>query len=364
MRKHIKNFYIDSYRGINNLNIDDLNLINIFTGDNNSGKTSVLELISTIDNPQKTHSWIVCSRKSVFQKRKRQFFKGFYNMFPIDSDKKRISYTFVDENDISHNIALVAQIEGTQISEKEMYRINGLLKTGSPKQEDDILDTLCMNLYTYINGKKVNEDKIYDFQNKISTFIIKDNTFVKTIYVSPVDHATDMFNLNYILSEPELYNDMLNILQSLDENITNINAIQAGDSILYSEYMVFTKNHSKALPLSSYGDGMKKAMLLLNAVVLASNGILLLDEFETAIHTSAMDSVFSWLLQSAIKLNVQIFLSSHSKEAIEKILECNEQLKKYINLYTLYNFEGKNYVRKMTCEEAINAKDNLGLELR
>ena len=135
-------------------------------------------------------------------------------------------------------------------------------------------------------------------------------------------------------------------------------------STFQTEYMVLTRNHAKALPLTAYGDGMKKAMLLLSAVVRAKDGILLLDEFETAIHTSAMDSVFSWLLKSVIKLNVQVFLTSHSKEAIEKVLQCDDELKPYINLYTLYNFEEKNYVRRLSCEEAIDAKDNLGLELR
>ena len=61
---------------------------------------------------------------------------------------------------------------------------------------------------------------------------------------------------------------------------------------------------------------MKKAILLMSAVITAQNGILLLDEFETAIHTSAMIKVFSWILRACKKLNVQIFLTSHSEEAI------------------------------------------------
>ena len=46
--------------------------------------------------------------------------------------------------------------------------------------------------------------------------------------------------------------------------------------------MVLSKNHTKALALDAYDDGMKKAMLLLGAVIMAQNGILLIDEFETA----------------------------------------------------------------------------------
>ena len=128
--------------------------------------------------------------------------------------------------------------------------------------------------------------------------------------------------------------------------------------------MVLTKNHHSAIPLNSYGDGMKKALLLLSAIVRSQNGLLLLDEFETAIHTSAMDSVFSWLLQSALKLNVQVFLTSHSKEAIDKILKMNDTIQSNINVYTLYNCNGNNYARMLNCLDAINAQDKLGLELR
>lgn len=364
MEKHIQEFTIHAYKGIHDLKIDHLNLINIFTGDNNSGKTSVLELLSTLDNPQDTGAWVLCARTDSLRTRNRLYFKGFYNMFPIDNDEKKISYTFIDAKNMSNTITLTAEIEETQISEKEMYRLNGLLRTGSPKQEDEIIDALCMHLYTYINNEKVNEDIIYDFQNKISRYVSKKVRFSRTIYVSPVDHAGAILGLNRILSEPELYEEMLSILQTFDENITNINALKNDSHPFFTEYMVLTKNHFTALPLTAYGDGMKKAMLLLSSVVNARNGILLLDEFETAIHTSAMDSIFSWLLKSAVKLNVQVFLTSHSKEAIEKILQCSAELQPYINLYTLYDFEGKNYVRTMTCQEAINAKDNLGLELR
>ena len=364
MERHIQDFIIHAYKGIHDLKLKDLNIINILTGDNNSGKTSVLELLSTLENPQNTGAWVLCARADSLRTRNRQYFNGFYNMFPIDNDTKEISYTFTGADHIINTITLTAEMEETQISENEMNRLNGLLRTGSPKQENEIIDALCMHLSTYINDKKVNEDTIYDFQNKISRFLDKKVRFIRTIYISPVDHAGSMFSLNDILSEPELYEELLGILKIFDENITNITALKSDSNPYFTEYMVLTKNHSRALPLTAYGDGMKKTMLLLSAAVRARNGILLLDEFETAIHTSAMDSVFSWLLKSAVKLNVQVFLTSHSKEAIEKVLQCSTELQPFINLYTLYNFEGKNYVRAMTCQEAINAKDNLGLELR
>ena len=154
---------------------------------------------------------------------------------------------------------------------------------------------------------------------------------------------------------------MIKILQEFDENIINITAVSINDK---TEYMIMSKNHKKALPLTVYGDGMKKAILLLGAIMNAKDGILLLDELETAIHTSAMDTLFSWLLVSALKLNVQVFLTSHSKEAIDKVLRCNDELASDINIYTLYKTQDENLVRMLTRQEAIDVQENLGLELR
>lgn len=167
--------------------------------------------------------------------------------------------------------------------------------------------------------------------------------------------------MDSVLADTELYGEMLKILQEFDENIINISSVSINEK---TEYMIMSKNHVKALPLNAYGDGMKKAILLLSAILQAKDGILLLDEFETAIHTSAMDSLFAWLLESAMKLNVQVFLTSHSKEAIDKVLRCSEKLQSGINVYTLYKSDERNLVRRMSSLDAIDAQENLGLELR
>lgn len=362
MATHIKDFIIHDYKGIHELKLNSLNSINVLVGDNNCGKTSVLEILSTVDNPHDTGTWVLCTRMQNVHSRNRMYYNGFYNMFPIDNDEKIISYEYVNNDDEKNSIVLRADIERMQISEKEMYKINRLHKTGQSAKEDEILDTNCMHLFTHLNGNEINHDMIFDFQTLISHFVNKKKSFVRTRYVSPVEHASEQMFLNDVISDPELYEDLLHILREFDDSIISVNAINTTSS--FSEYVILTKKHEKALPLNAYGDGMKKALLLLSAIVSCRNGILLLDEFETAIHTSAMDSIFSWLLKSALKLNVQIFLTSHSEEAIRKLLRVDEELQDYINVYTLYEHESKNYVRRMTCREAINAQDNLGLELR
>ena len=78
--------------------------------------------------------------------------------------------------------------------------------------------------------------------------------------------------LDNILNEPVLYQEMLEVLKEFDDNIISINAGKSGNSVVYK---ILSKTGS--LPLNVYGDGMKKAILLVSAVVNAKNGILLLD---------------------------------------------------------------------------------------
>ena len=59
----------------------------------------------------------------------------------------------------------------------------------------------------------MNEDSIYDFQSRISKFVNKKVHFIRTTYVSPVDHAIGVLKLDDILSDSELYEEMLKILK-------------------------------------------------------------------------------------------------------------------------------------------------------
>ena len=50
-------------------------------------------------------------------------------------------------------------------------------------------------------------------------------------------------------------------------------------------------------------------------------------------------------------------MTSHSKEAIEKVLALGGEFQGATNPYTLYGSESKTLVRRMTCEEALEASE-------
>ena len=359
MARYLNELNIQSFRGIKNLQLTDFNDINLLTGDNNCGKTSVLEVINYLSGVTDLRNLIYGSRRMMSSGsviRDLTEYERLSFVFPVDENK--ISYSFLLDNQPHHvDISKSESIE--TLNKNDIKELNFRVHLSN---EDEVIDVKKMKLNFDVDGLK-EEKFFYDF-SRSSYSNSQSSHFIETLYVSPFKHVENIVNLNKILNNPDLYEEMLEVLKEFDEGILSLNISTLSETSHSRVVTVLSKEHNQAIPLNFYGDGMKKAILLMSSVIVSENGILLLDEFETAIHTTAMEKVFEWILKTCLKLNVQLFLTSHSKEAIDKVLKCSEDLKKYINLYTLYKSKERNLIRKLTCEEAIEASDSFGLELR
>lgn len=367
MARHLKEFNVKCFRGIKNLQLQNMNDINILTGDNNAGKTSVLEVINYLSGITDLRNLIYGTRKAmnaVHAKEMSEFDKLMF-LFPADNGgNQTISYTFTLKNEdvkvkINKNVVIetLSREELKELSYRSDYFIPYELLN-----QNISFDIRKMNLSFYVNDKKITKS----FHEFARTIYSNENEYhyIDTTYISPIKHADSTVHLSQIFDNPILYGEMLEILKEFDEGIISINADKLSEYSSATVYSILSKYNDKAIPLNFYGDGMKKAILLISSVISAKNGILLLDEFETAIHTTAMNCVFEWILKACMKFNVQLFLTSHSLEAIEKVLKCCPDLSDHINLYTLYRKGNQTLVRSLSCAEAIEANDKLGLELR
>lgn len=74
------------------------------------------------------------------------------------------------------------------------------------------------------------------------------------------------------------------------------------------------------MPLSNYGDGIKKVLSIASGLARAVNGVLLIDEVETAIHSRYFEDIFRFIASACRKFDVQVFITSHSIEAIDGFL--------------------------------------------
>ena len=370
MREYINKLFIKSYRGIKDLELNDLCIINILTGDNNCGKTSILEVLESYDNPQNFRTWSEVSRKGNSRVYGMTLYEAFLDLFDIDQNDKFIEYQ-VTSGDKVEKVVVKGSIASEMMTESQYLNEVQNRKSSEPYDENDdnaaetLHEILKLQLEVLVNNIYKESCSIYDGQRLLSPFKFRLEHSKNIIYISPTRHADSELFLSDILDHSELYEQMLNVLKEFDENIISINYDSKNNSMMgRGIYKILSKDHEKALPLNVYGDGMKKAILLMSAVVRAENGILLLDEFETAIHTSAMDKIFSWILNTCKELNVQLFLTSHSEEAISKVLKCCPEMQEDIALYTLYKRGVKTMSRRLMAKEAIEASESMGMELR
>lgn len=110
-------------------------------------------------------------------------------------------------------------------------------------------------------------------------------------------------------------------LQIIDPTIERV-ALAVGDAhVLASNLFVRCKGQSQRLPIGIMSDGIQRLLALALALVNTRGGILLIDEIDTGLHFSVMSDMWKLVLETAQRLDVQVFATSHSRDCYESLAE-------------------------------------------
>lgn len=113
---HIQNLFIQNYRGIKDLNLQNLGRINLLMGRNNIGKTSVLEAIELVLNPGDASKFAMVSRG-----RDRAFSMLRKNISLLDSMQWTFPLNYFDGKTGEYSrddIELFAELRNQQVEYK------------------------------------------------------------------------------------------------------------------------------------------------------------------------------------------------------------------------------------------------------
>jgi len=357
MAIHIEDLQIDTFRGIKNLQINDLGSINILVGDNNSGKTSVLEAIQLLCNPNK-YDLIRLARQ---RENHRNMFVG---MGTLDS----FLYLFnAKEEGYSLNIAgkirgelnqinvvgeLVEQlVDIKELEERYPFAIDAQII--EPQEE-------VTTFIGYLESSGLNSKINFDI-NKYSRLIKSPskNKLLDTALVRVVEHIIQD-SVSNLIREKLAKDEAVKLLKFFDSTITDIRYVKEGKSY----FTMISSSAGGEIPLSAYGDGMKKALTILNSMLRAKAGVVLIDEFETALHTSAMRQVFKFMLEISKQLSIQLFLTTHNIEALDKLLESAEERIDDVRVIRLRKKENKTFANVIEGRKALEERKEYNMELR
>jgi hypothetical protein len=86
-----------------------------------------------------------------------------------------------------------------------------------------------------------------------------------------------------------------------------------------SGFVVNLKSSKPRLPLGSLGGGLKHFLALVLNLLSARGGFLLVDEIDTGLHYSVMLDMWRLLVETAKRLDVQVFATTHGLDCVRAL---------------------------------------------
>ena len=102
------------------------------------------------------------------------------------------------------------------------------------------------------------------------------------------------------------------IRSRVDPGLRNIELVDR-----FNRFLVSHEDFDEAPDLVAFGEGMRRVFEIGLLFAGVRGGVLLVDEFENAIHAELLVEFARLVRELAVELDVQVFLSTHSKEAID-----------------------------------------------
>ena len=148
------------------------------------------------------------------------------------------------------------------------------------------------------------------------------------------------------------------IIEQIDPRIENIELVDE-----QSRFLVSHANFDRAPDLSSFGDGLRRVFEIGLLFATVRGGVLLIDEFESAIHPQLLAAFTRIVQELAAQHNVQVFLTTHSKEALDAFV-LNEYATRDLAAYAICREQDGAGVRRFDGEKLNRLHKALDFDLR
>jgi AAA15 family ATPase/GTPase len=339
----LQSLKIEGFRGFQNFEMANLGRINLLVGKNNSGKTSILEAIqflyaqNNIDIFLETISyrgefaWLenkLAGRTKVFEI--CHLFPG-HEIIPskeiiiIGSRESHQESVTISVKSIPIQLSLFSDknddLNNDNIFDDEEWNKLLLSIRWSQSQKPIELELLA-------NGTLARDSiRRMASLSRISHKIGIDNK-IELRFLTPFSlTSSDMAALfdNIVLSPLEdLIIESLKIIEPKIERIASIGSgkyLTSNNLGVRGGFLIKIKNHDQPIPIGSLGDGFWRMLGLVLAMVNLENGILLVDEIDSGLHFTVMTDMWKVVWETAKKLNIQVFATTHSRDCWQSLAE-------------------------------------------
>lgn len=320
---------IERFRALRQLKIEGLGRINLITGRNNTGKSSVLEALRILAADASPTVIL-----NILRYREEDFGDTEDSSRPIDAESLfQMSSLFHGFPQVSDSLDPIV-IES--IGGQRPMRLTMQVGWFSEEREADGTRRMVPQqkglsvegeffLLMVVEGRRGRRLFPLDFSSRRdqlrprlvrSDFI--DEPRPACIFVSPygVERTGILGALWDKIALSDHEKDVVEALRIIDPEISAVSMV-GGKGPQMRTAIVRAAGLSRPVPLRSFGDGLNRLFGIALSLVNARDGLLLIDEFENSMHYTVQIKVWRAIFSLASRLDIQVFATSHSWDAIE-----------------------------------------------
>ncbi|WP_304735947.1 AAA family ATPase [Duncaniella muris] len=330
----IKSLHIQNFKNLVDLQLPALSRINLISGRNNVGKSTLLEALrlflsdaqlpeilnsrgeitasaiaSRYDNPVEIRQRNHMALASLFTGRNSSVSPD--NVIHISDGENQTSIRFFYyiqqpfENN-SQTFSRITAIENPSEHQDHEVFIGFEINRNNENSIRISLDRNLRNIRYLQTGTGTN-----DTEKLICVSHDYDNS-------GPTSRLWD----NISLTDKE--DDVIKALQIIEPGIENIAFPE--DSYSRTRYPIVKINgHKGRAPLRSMGDGINHILSIVLAIVNAENGCVIIDEIDNGLHYTVQKQLWTVIFELSKSLNVQIFATTHSSDCISSFSKVLQQ---------------------------------------
>lgn len=321
---HLTYFKVENFKRFDSLELNDIGQFNLIVGDNNVGKTSVLEALQ-VD---------FYAPEIIYNYHKTLSFRGInLNVTRILEADNFISLNYPSENYFDYLLkhkskALTIKFKITGFDEGIFIDSAGNLNLNNPGEfcfdfvkPDKTDSTLVRGPFKIKVPQLKKENQIFDIHQDDINSAFQNRQL--PIITTKIKKSEDIFNdfQKNISKSRKLRDEFIDNLKFIIPKIEEIQSLEIGNVDTLS---IGIKGEDEFMPLTIFGEGTQRAVEILIEILRNKNARLFIDEIDTGIHYSRMKGFLKNILSLAQKNDVQLFLTTHSLECQQSFAEVFE----------------------------------------
>ncbi|GAB0051280.1 ATP/GTP phosphatase [Helicobacter pylori] len=341
----IQSVRIKNFKTFKDTQIDGFTKLNIITGENNAGKSNLLEVLYCLVGKSMhpcaniTEIYDNIRKEPLTTESKNLMFYG------LDTKEEIQIVTTLDNNQtLDLQIKFIASenqkvIESQIIPTAEQTQMSSQLNFTLKKNNEEIYND-HLNIAKVPNFPPIPNQSGYNrqFKNFDPNQLQKLLPFESAVII-PSDvvyrQAHMIQAVSKICSNNQLEEELNKHLNQFDNNI------QAISFNTNNQLKLEVKNIKEKVPLSMFGDGLMKYLHIMSTFIANNATTIYIDEVENGLHFSRMrlllEKIIDFINNNKDR-NLQVFMTTHSQEFVE-ILDQVIKEKKFANQTKLFCLE-------------------------